>query len=87
MIDRVDAQRTLAAAAFDAAGSERIALLDALAVSARNHGQLMSDELLTQLVEIAETGADDEATSAAAVVGALGASREDVVRLILAGGR
>ncbi|MEL6798016.1 MAG: hypothetical protein AAFO89_14495, partial [Planctomycetota bacterium] len=87
MIDRADAQRTIAAAAFDAAGSERIALLDALAVSARNHGQLMSDELLTQLVEIAETGADDEATSAAAVVGALGASREDVVRLILAGGR
>ncbi|MEL6497558.1 MAG: HEAT repeat domain-containing protein [Planctomycetota bacterium] len=87
MIDRTDAQRTLAAAAFDAAGSERIALLDSLAVSARNHGQLMSDELLAQLVEIAETGADDEATSAAAVVGALGASREDVVRLILAGGR
>lgn len=87
MIDRADAQRTLAAAAFDASGSERIALLDTLAISARNFGQLMSDELVTQLVEIAETGADDEATSAAAVVGALGVSREDVVRLILAGGR
>lgn len=87
MIDRSEAQRTLAQAAFDAAGDERIALLDSLAVSARHHGELMGPELLAQLVEIAETGADDEATSAAAVIGALGASREDVVRLILAGGR
>lgn len=87
MIDRPDAQRTLAQAAFDAAGDERVALLDSLAVSARNYGQLMSDEYVAQLVEIAETGADDEATAAAAVIGALGASREDVVRLILAGGR
>ncbi len=86
MVDRPDAQRTLAQASFDAIGDERVALLGSLAVSARHHGQLMADEFVAQLIEIAETGADDEATAAAAVIGALGASREDVVRLILAGG-
>ncbi|MEO1584549.1 MAG: hypothetical protein AAFR96_08250 [Planctomycetota bacterium] len=87
MIDRPDAQRELAQASLDAIGSERVALLDLLALSARQHGELMGSQYVAELVNIAETGADDEATAAAAVIGALGVSREDVVRLILAGGR
>lgn len=85
-INRADAQRALGLAAFETGGSERIALLDALAGSARRFGNLLDQPLVDRVIELAETGSDDEATSAAAVIGALGLSQRDLVRLILAGG-
>jgi len=41
--------------------------------------------LVEQLVELSATGDDDEATAAAAVIGALGLPQSEMVRLILAG--
>lgn len=86
MIDRSEAQGTLAQAVFDAAGTERVSLLRTLAASARRHGNLLEQPAIDRLIELAETGADDEATAAAAVIGALGVPQRDLVRLILANG-
>lgn len=84
-IGRGNAQTTLAEAALAAGGSERIELLYKLAGSARRYGNLLSEPLTDQIVELSATGDDQEATAAATVIGALGVPQNDLVRLILAG--
>ncbi len=84
-ITRPTAQSTLAEASLAASGSERIELLYKLAGSARRYGNQISAPLTQQIVELSATGDDQEATAAATVIGALGVSQNDLVRLILAG--
>ena len=84
-IDRATAQTTLAESSLAASGSERIELLYKLAGSARRYGNLLNGPLTEQLVQLSATGDDQEATAAATVIGALGVSESDLVRLILAG--
>ena len=84
-IGRANAQTTLAEASLAASGSERIELLYKLAGSARRYGNLLNAPLTEQLVQLSATGDDQEATAAATVIGALGVSESDLVRLILAG--
>lgn len=84
-IGRSNAQTTLAEASLAASGSERIELLYKLAGSARRYGNMLSNPLTEQLVQLSATGDDQEATAAATVIGALGVSESDLVRLILAG--
>lgn len=84
-IGRTNAQTTLAEASLAASGSERIELLYKLAGSARRYGNMLSNPLTEQLVQLSATGDDQEATAAATVIGALGVSESDLVRLILAG--
>jgi len=84
-IGRTSAQTTLAEASLAASGSERIELLYKLAGSARRYGNMLSNPLTEQLVQLSATGDDQEATAAATVIGALGVSESDLVRLILAG--
>ncbi|MEM8757248.1 MAG: hypothetical protein AAGF47_05650 [Planctomycetota bacterium] len=86
MIDRPDAQSALAQTALESLGTDRVALLGWLAASARRNGNLLGTPAIEGLIELADTGADDEATAAAAVIGALGISQRDLVRLILADG-
>ncbi|MFI4870723.1 MAG: hypothetical protein ACIARQ_02835 [Phycisphaerales bacterium JB061] len=84
-IGRSNAQTTLAEASLAASGSERIELLYKLAGSARRYGNMLNGPLTEQLVQLSATGDDQEATAAATVIGALGVSESDLVRLILAG--
>ncbi|MEM1071320.1 MAG: hypothetical protein AAGB48_09600 [Planctomycetota bacterium] len=86
MIGRPDAQGSLAQAAFEAVGTDRVALLDTLAASARRHGNLLDPPAIERLLELAASGSDEEATAAASVIGALGIPQRDLVRLILANG-
>jgi len=84
-IGRPSAQAMLAEASLAASGTERIDLLGKLAGSARRFGNQINGVLVEQLVELSATGDDDEATAAAAVIGALGLPQSEMVRLILAG--
>ncbi|HED53763.1 MAG TPA: hypothetical protein ENJ00_06140 [Phycisphaerales bacterium] len=84
-IDRSSAQSVLAEVAMQSSGSERIAMLDKLAGSARRYGNHLDGVLVDRLIELSSTGDDAEATAAATVLGALGLPQSDLVRLILAG--
>lgn len=84
-IERPSAQNTLAEAALAASGDERVALLGSLAGSAKRFGNQLNRGLVQQIIDLTETGEDEVATAAATVVGALGVSQDEMVRLIMAG--
>ncbi len=68
-----EAQRSLLLAAFDAEGSERIALLQHVANSVRAHGAMLEDRQIRRLVELASSAdlTEAEAVAVAALVGSL----------------
>ncbi|MDX2132916.1 MAG: hypothetical protein SFY69_12770 [Planctomycetota bacterium] len=78
-------QRALADAALDASGSERVALLEKTSQSARQFGNLLEQRHLTRILEVASSGAEDEAVAAAALLGSLGVSNTQIRPLILGG--
>ena len=77
------AQQAVVQGAIDASGDERIELLHRSAASARQFGNLLEQSHVTALLEIAGTGVDDEATPAAAVLGALRVPNSELIPLIV----
>ncbi len=77
------AQQSLMDAAIAAPGDERVALLEKVAGSAKRNGNLLETRHITALRDILTTGADAEATAAAALMGALNLPNAELVPLIL----
>ena len=89
VLSRVDQDRTQIAlldAALAASGGERISLLGFTADSAKRYGNMLESRQTTRLIDLAMTGGDQEATAAAAVIGALDLPNVELVPLILGNG-
>jgi CheY-like chemotaxis protein len=82
-VDRREAQVALADAALDASGSERIAMMNFTADSAKRFGNRLEPRQVNRIIEAASRGADTEATAAAALLGALDLPSDRIVPLIL----
>lgn len=81
------AQVAIMDAALNASGAERIALLGKVADSAKRFGNRLEPRQVDRLIELAGTGSGDEATAAAALVGALNLPNTNLIPLILGRGR
>jgi HEAT repeat protein len=77
------AQRAVMDAALAAKGPDRIALMGMVSESAKRFGNLLEPREVAQVVEIAGKGADDEATAAASLMGALNLPNNELVGVIL----
>lgn len=77
------AQVALMDAAMDAEGAERIELLGRVTDSAKRFGNLLESRQIRWLMEVVRTGDETQATSAAALAGALNLAGEELVPLIL----
>jgi HEAT repeat protein len=77
------AQRAVMDAALAAKGPDRVALLGMVSESAKRFGNMLEVREVQQLVEIAGKGADDEATAAASLMGALNLPNNELVSLII----
>lgn len=75
------AQSALAETASEGGGHAGI--LNALADSAKRYGAMLDRRLLTDIVEVSNSGDQDVATAAAAALGALGVTGDRVVPMIL----
>jgi hypothetical protein len=82
-INQDRAQRAVMDAALAAKGPERVALLGLVSDSARRYGNLLEGREVAQLIEIASKGADDEATAAASLMGALNLPNANLVNMIV----
>jgi len=78
-------QSALIEEALGASGEERVALLGAAAESAKRCGNRSELRLVERLIELANEGSDEEATAAAALMGALNLPNTQVVPLITGG--
>ena len=78
-----DAQTRVLEAALASAGAERIGLLAKVGESARRFGNMLPDRLVTRLVELTSSADAAEATSAAALMGALNLPGSRMAPLIL----
>jgi len=78
-------QQALMGAALDENGDTRVAMLDLVAHSAKRFGNMLDRRQITSLARLASEGGDDEATAAAALLGALNLADRDVADLILEG--
>ncbi len=76
------AQRSVMEAALAAKGADRVAMLGFVADSAKRFGNMLDVRQVSQVVEMASKGEDEEATSAAALMGALNLPNADFVQLI-----
>jgi hypothetical protein len=77
------AQRAVMDAALATKGQDRVALLGMVSESAKRFGNKLEVRQVQQLVEIAGKGADDEATAAASLMGALNLPNNELVNLII----
>jgi hypothetical protein len=77
------AQRAIMDAALTAKGADRVAVLALVADSAKQYGNMLEPRQVSQLVEIASKGADDEATAAASLMGALNLPNNEMVNMII----
>ncbi|MCB9849053.1 MAG: hypothetical protein H6814_11650 [Phycisphaeraceae bacterium] len=84
-IRQTRAQVALMDAAMNAEGSERIALLDKVADSAKRYGDMLDERQVRWIVDLAGDGDGDEATAAAALIGSLNLPENRLVPLILSG--
>ncbi len=78
-------QGALFDAAMQAGGEERVMLLQKTADSAKRFGNLLDARHVRSLVDLARTGKDEEATAAAALMGALNLPSTDLIPLIIEG--
>lgn len=77
-------QRAVVAAALHAQGEQRVRLLQAAARSARRFGNMLQRRQVDRLIKLAEDApTTDEATAAAALMGALNLQGDQVLPLIL----
>jgi uncharacterized protein YceH (UPF0502 family) len=82
-VDQARAQVALADAAMDESGQTRVRLLRITADSAKRFGNMLEPRQIDRVIELAETGEDDEATAASALMGALNLPNDRIVPLIL----
>ncbi len=82
-IDSPECQTKLMEAAFASSGAERLALFERVSDSARRFGNRLPERLVTRLIETASTAQGEEATGAAALVGALNLPNSALSPLIL----
>lgn len=82
-IPQASAQNALMDAAVAAEGAERIAMLGRLTDSAKRGGNKLDAGNLARLSDLARTGKGEEATAAAALMGALALPNDRIVPLIL----
>lgn len=82
-VDRPKAQVALFDAAMAGSGAQRVALLGKAADSARRYGNRLEERQVGRLLQVARSASGDEATAAAALMGALGLSSNDIVPLLL----
>jgi len=76
------AQRAVMDAAMGASGADRVRLLGMVADSAKRYGNMLEIRSVAQIVELATKGSNDEATAAAALMGALNLPNNELVGLI-----
>lgn len=81
--DRPAAQSALFDASVAASGAQRIALMGKSADSARRFGNRLEDRQVARVLQFARSASGEEATAAAALMGALGIRNEDLVPLLL----
>lgn len=86
-IDQKRAQVALMDAALAASGPERIAMLGKVGDSAKRFGNSLEPRQIERLIELGRKAPGDEATAAAAVMGALNLPNSDLVPLILNPGK
>jgi HEAT repeat protein len=79
------AQRAVMDAALRSTGEERIALFAKVSQSARLHGNRLEERHVRQVASLAGSEAQEEATAAASLLGALEVPNTDVLRLIRQG--
>lgn len=82
-IGQARVQVALMDAALNATGPQRLALLNTVAESARRYGNMLEPRQVSRVVAMARDGEGEEATTAAALMGALDLSNADLVPLIL----
>lgn len=85
LIGTAPAQIALMDAALDGSGDDRVAMLNAVARSAKRFGNLLEERHITRLVELVASAQDAEATAAAALMGALNLPNTKLVPLITGG--
>lgn len=76
------AQRAIMDAAMAAGGEDRVALLGMVGDSAKRFGNMLDVRAVAQVVDLAATGNDEEATAAAGLMGALSLPNAELVGLI-----
>lgn len=84
-IGTAPAQGALMDAAIEGSGDDRVAMLNAVARSAKRFGNLLEERHVTRLVEMVGGSQDAEATAAAALMGALNLPNTKLVPLITGG--
>lgn len=77
------AQRALMDAAIEAEGDGRVALLGLVAESSKRFGNRLEKRHIDRVLELASSSNDQEATAAAALMGALNLPNADLLPLIL----
>lgn len=77
------AQVALMDAALAASGSEQVALLGKTASSAKRYGNMLENRQVSGLRDLVTGGSDEQATAAAALMGALNLPNAELVPLIL----
>lgn len=82
-IPRREAQVSLMDAVMKASGPERLAMMVKLNASARRFGNLLDERQVRWLVDLAAEGADEDATVAASLIGALNLPNAQLVPLIV----
>lgn len=82
-VDQKRAQVALMDAALTSAGPERVAYMSRVAESAKRFGNLLEPAQVDRVMELAREGTEEEATSAAALLGALNVENSRLVELIL----
>jgi len=80
------AQQALFEAAIEATGDERIVLLVATAESAKRFGNQLDQAQVRRLISLVTDSQGEEATAAAALMGALNLPNDQLVPLIIRGG-
>lgn len=77
------AQVAIMDAALQGEGTDRVALLGIVAESAKRSGNLLEQRQVARIIEMARTGEGEEATAAAALMGALNLPNDQLIPLIL----
>ncbi len=77
------AQVAIMDAALQDQGTDRVAMLGLVAESAKRNGNLLEPRQVDRVIEMARTGDGEEATAAAALMGALNLPNDQLIPLIL----
>lgn len=82
-VNQARAQRAIMDAALNAAGPERAALFTSVASNAKHFGGQLEERQVRRLMELANQGSDDEAASAASLMGALNLPNNSLLPMVL----